>query len=47
MADLAGSEDEAVVILLAVLLVLLQLLSAQAHCHWTQRLVYTKVVPVL
>ncbi len=47
MADLAGSEDEAVVILLAVLLVLLQLLPAQAHCHWTQRLVYPKVVPVL
>lgn len=47
MADLAGSKDEAIVILLAVLLVLLQLLPAQAHCHWSQRLVYPKVVPVL
>lgn len=47
MANLAGSEDETVVILLAVLLVLFQLLPAQAHCHWTQRLVNPKIVPVL
>lgn len=32
--------------LLAVLFVLLQLLPAQAHGHWPQRLVYPKVVPV-
>lgn len=47
MADLAGSEDEAVVILLAMLLVLLELLPAQAHRHWTECLVYAEVVPVL
>lgn len=47
MSDLAGSEDEAVVILLAMLLVVLQLLSPQAHRHWTQALVDPKVVPVL
>lgn len=47
MTDLAGSEDEAVVILLAVILVLLQLLPSQAHRYWTQGLVYPKVVPVV
>lgn len=47
MADLSGSEDETVVILLAVLLVLLQLLPAQAHCHGSQCLVNPKIVPVL
>ena len=47
MADLARSVDEAVVVLLAMLFVLIQFLPAQAHCHWTKRLIYPKVVPVL
>lgn len=46
-SDLACSEDDAVVILLPALFLLLQLLSAQTHSNWTQSLVYTKVVPVL
>lgn len=46
MADLTSSEDEAVVILLAMLLVLFQFLPSQAHCHRSKSFIYPKVVPV-
>ena len=45
--DLAAPEDDPELVLLAVLLVLLQLLPAQAHRHGPQSLVHSQIVPVL
>lgn len=43
---LTRSEDDSVVVLLAMLLVFFQLLPPQTHCHWAQVLIYPQVVPV-
>lgn len=43
---LTRSEDDPVVVLLAMFLVFIQLLPPQTHSHWAQVLIYTQVVPV-
>lgn len=44
---LARSEDDPVIILLAMFLVFLQLLPPQTHRHWAQVLIHPQIVPVL
>lgn len=46
LTHLTCSEEDSVVVLLAVLLVFIQLLPPQTYCHWAKVLIYTKVVPV-
>lgn len=46
ITHLTRSEDDPVVVLLAVLLVFIQLLSPQAHRHWAEVFIHAKVVPV-
>lgn len=46
ITNLARSEDDPVVVLLAVLLVLIQLLPPQTHRHWAEVFIHAKVVPV-
>lgn len=41
---LAGPEDDSVLVLRPVVLVVLQLLPLDAHRHWPQLLVHTKVI---
>jgi len=43
---LTGSEDDPVVILLAMLLVFIQFLPPQTHCYWAQVLIDPQIVPV-
>lgn len=46
-AHLAGSEDDSVVVLLAVLFVILQFFPTNADSYRSQCLINTQVVPVL
>lgn len=41
---LSGPEDDPVLVLRSVILVVLQLLSLDAHSHWSQLLVHAKVI---
>lgn len=44
---LTGSEDDPVIVLLAVFLVFLQFLPPQTNCHWAQVFIHPQIVPVL
>lgn len=44
---LSGPEDDPVLVLRPVVLVVLQLLSLDAHGHWPQLLIHPEVIGVL